>query len=46
MENRNGLLVDLHVAGVLDATEREAALRMLERSVRGRHRVTVVADKG
>jgi transposase len=46
MENRNGLLIDLHVAGVLDETEREAALRMLERSVRGRHRVTVAADKG
>lgn len=45
MENRNGLLVDLHVAGVLDETEREAALRMLERSVPGSHRVTVAADK-
>ena len=46
MENKNGLLVDLHVAGVLDETEREAALRMLERSVPGRRRVTVAGDKG
>lgn len=46
MENRNGLLVDLHVAGVLDETERDAAIRMMDRSVPGSRRVTVAGDKG
>lgn len=46
MENRNGLLVDLHVAGVLDETERDAAIRMMDRSVPGTRRVTVAGDKG
>jgi transposase len=46
MENRNGFLVDLHVAGVLDETEREAAVRMLDRSAAGRRRITVAGDKG
>jgi transposase len=46
MANRNSLLIDLHVAGVLDETEREAALRMLARSVPSRHRGAVAADKG
>jgi len=46
MENRNGLLVDLHVAGVLDQTERQAALHMIDRSVPGSRRITVAADKG
>jgi len=46
MENRNGLLMDLHVAGVLDETERQAALRMIDRSVPGSRRITVAADKG
>ena len=46
MENRNGLLIDLHVAGVLDETEREAALHMLDRSLPGARRITVAGDKG
>ncbi len=46
MENRNGLLVDFHVAGVLDETERDAAIRMMDRSVPGARRVTVAGDKG
>jgi len=45
-DGRNGLLVDLHVAGVLDETERQAALRMIDRSVPGTRRITVAADKG
>ena len=46
MENRNGLLVDFHVAGVLDETERDAAIRMMDRSVPGARQVTVAGDKG
>jgi IS5 family transposase len=46
MENRNGLLVDFHVAGVLDETERDAAIRMMDRSVPGTRRVTLAGDKG
>ena len=46
MEIRNGFLIDLHVAGVLDETERAAALRTLERTVSANRRVTLAGDKG
>jgi hypothetical protein len=46
VRNHNGFLVDQHVAGVLDETERKAAVRMLDRSAAGRRRITVAGDKG
>jgi len=45
MENRNGLVVDVAITHATGRSEREAALLMLDRSVR-RRRVTLGADKG
>lgn len=47
MENRNGLLVDLHVTPATGTSEREAAGAMLKRQARKRVRPkTLGADKG
>jgi len=46
MEHRNGLWVDLEVTDSLTRREREAGLRMLERSVSQGRRTTVAGDKG
>lgn len=46
MENRHGLLVDVMVTRATGASEREAALEMLNRSVPGGRRITLGADRG
>lgn len=46
MENRNGLVVDVELTQATGRSEREAALRMLDRQVRRRRRITLGADKG
>lgn len=45
MENRNGLAVDSRLTQATGTAERSAAVEMVER-VRGRHRITLAADKG
>lgn len=44
MENRHGLVVDATLTHATGTAEREAALTMLAR-MRGRHRITLAADK-
>ncbi len=44
MENRNGLVVGARLTHATGTAEREAAISMVE-DVRGRHRITVGADK-
>jgi transposase len=44
MENRNGLIVDVHLTRATGTGEREAAIAMLER-IPGDHRLTLGADK-
>jgi len=44
-ENRNGLVVATELTPADGYAERDAAIAMLER-MRGRHRITVAADKG
>lgn len=44
MENRHGLVVDAMLTHATGTAEREAALTMLAR-MRGRHRITLAADK-
>lgn len=46
MENRNGLVVDLLVEQADGFAERRAAIAMLDRSVPGKRRRTLGADKG
>jgi hypothetical protein len=46
MENRNGLLVDLAVMPADGYAERDAAVMMLEGTLRPSRRVTVAADRG
>ena len=47
MENRNGLVVEVELSQAHGRAEREAALRMLDRQRRRKHRrVTLGADKG
>jgi transposase/IS5 family transposase len=47
MENRNGLIVDIELTQATGKAEREAALRMLDRLQRKRHRrITLGADRG
>lgn len=45
LENRHGLVVDAELTQASGTAEREAALTMVGR-MRGRHRITVAADKG
>lgn len=45
MENRNGLIMDVSMAEANGTAEREEALRMVEESVPGNHRVTVGGDR-
>jgi IS5 family transposase len=45
MENRNGLVVDVEMTRATGTSEREAGLKMLRRSRRGKRRLTVGADK-
>ncbi|MFA9462641.1 IS5 family transposase [Thiohalorhabdus methylotrophus] len=45
IENRNGLVVATELTPADGYAERDAAIAMLER-MRGRHRITVAADKG
>jgi len=44
MKNRHGLVVDATLTHATGTAEREAALTMLAR-MRGRHRITLAADK-
>lgn len=44
-ENRNGPIVDVPVAPATGAAELEEALRMIDESVPGSHRITAGADK-
>lgn len=47
MENRNGLIVDIELTQATGRAEREAALSMLDRLPRKKHRrITLGADKG
>jgi IS5 family transposase len=46
MENRNGLLVDLRITDASGTTERDAALTMLDETLRGSQRLTLAGDKG
>jgi transposase/IS5 family transposase len=46
MENRHGLVVDVHLTHATGTAEREAALVMLDRRPSQAHRVTLGADKG
>jgi len=46
MENRNGLVAEITLTPATGYAEREAALQLLGRQGRGRHRRTVGADKG
>ncbi len=46
MENRQGLVVDIHITPATGTAEREEALTMLEEAVPGNTRITVGADKG
>ncbi len=46
MENRNGLVVDIHLTQATGRAEREAALRMLDRLLRRKRRLTLGGDKG
>ena len=46
MENRNGLIVNLHIDPATGTAEREAALAMLDEAVPGSRRLTVGGDKG
>lgn len=46
MENRNGLIADLLVVPATGFAEREAALEMLDRTLRGTKRITLGGDKG
>jgi transposase len=46
MENRNGLIVDAETTCADGHAEREAALRMIDRSCPGNRPITVGADKG
>jgi transposase len=46
MENRHGMVVDVHLTHATGTAEREAALVMLDRRPRRAHRVTLGADKG
>jgi transposase len=45
MENRNGLIVDAQATHATGTAERETALVMIERTRRGKKRVTLGADK-
>jgi transposase len=45
-ENRNGLVVDAEVTLATGRAEREAAVRMLKRTVQGKKKATLGADKG
>ncbi|MFA9461274.1 IS5 family transposase [Thiohalorhabdus methylotrophus] len=45
IENRNGLVIQTELTPADGYAERDAAIAMLER-MRGRHRITVAADKG
>lgn len=46
MDNRNGLLMDFRIADASPKSEPETALRMVDETVAGNHRVTVGADRG
>ena len=46
MENRHGLILDLHVSPATGTAERDAALVMLDRRRTAGRRVTLGADKG
>ncbi|MGH7642417.1 MAG: IS5 family transposase [Candidatus Dormibacteria bacterium] len=46
MENRHGLAVDVELTQATGTSEREAALRMLRRTRKGRRLCTLGADKG
>lgn len=46
MDNRNGLLMDFRIADASPKSEPEMALRMVDETVAGSHRVTVGADRG
>lgn len=46
MENRNGLIADLLVVPATGLAEREAALAMLDRALKGMKRITLGGDKG
>jgi len=46
MDNRNGLLMDVRIADASPKSEPETALRMVDETVAGSHRVTVGADRG
>ena len=45
IENRNGLVVDTELAHCSGTAERDAAVRMVNRT-EGNSRITVAADKG
>ena len=45
MENRNALIVDAQATHATGTAEREAALTMIERTRKGRKRITLGADK-
>ena len=46
MENRNGLIMDIDLSQATGRSEREAALRMLDRLPRQKRRLTLGGDKG
>jgi transposase len=46
MENRHGLILDVHVSQAMGTAERDAALLMLDRRRRAGKRATLGADKG
>ena len=46
MENRHGLILDIHVSQASGTAERDAALRMLDRRRTAGKRATLGADKG
>jgi len=46
MENRNGLIVNVHVDTATGTAERTAALEMLDEALPGSRRLTLAGDKG
>jgi transposase len=46
MENRNGLLMDLRIADASPKSEPDMAVRMMDETIVGTHRITVGADRG